>query len=387
MSAVTLPGRTQTLADRSVAVRRWALLALTAIVTLMRTGAYWDVQWHSTVGRDSFWIPPHDLLYSGVAFAGLLGLWFTWRDGIGRAPGRAWPWGWTLSMLGAGMLVSAAPFDELWHRLYGIDVTIWSPPHMAGVFGGLAIAWGLVVLWNAELHGGTGRPGRRNRGALRGLVWAGTLVVSFSNFALVPAVRWSVTQPVLPTLYAALGSLLIPLPLLAIGLLTRRWWAPLAIIGGILLLRLLDQPLYLFSTAYIVPLFRQFPRSDGRWIYIHLWFHVLLNLAPALGATAAVLLRGRVRPLAAGVAGGALSGMLILAAILVLRSGALLPVNRYTGAGGAARDFAAEVGPFLPLLGSSTGLALLWAVVFGALGGVVAVLIAGRIGQKDAGTN
>ncbi len=300
----------------------------------------------------------------------MLGLWFTWRDGIGRAPGAAWPWGWTLSMLGAGMLVSAAPFDDLWHRLYGIDVTIWSPPHMAGVFGALVIGWGLVLLWNTEFQGGMERWNRR---ALWGLLWAGTLVVSFSNFALVPAVRWSVTQPAMPTLYAALGSLLIPLPLLVVGLLTRRWWTPLAIVGGILLLRLLDQPLHQFSTAYIAPLFRQFPRNDGRWVYLHLWFHVLLNLAPALGVTAALLLRGRVRLVVLGLAGGALSGLLIFGAMLVLRSGALLPVNPYSGTGGAARDFAAEALPFVPLLGSSTGRALLWSLVFGALSGIIAV--------------
>lgn len=373
MSAVTLSPRTKTLAARSVAVRRWGLLALTAIVTLMRTGAYWDVQWHSTVGRDSFWIPPHDLLYSGVAVAGLLGLWFTWRDGVGRAPDAAWPWGWTLSMLGAGLLVSAAPFDDLWHRLYGIDVTIWSPPHMAGVFGGLVIGWGLMVLWYAELRGGSDR----NRRALWGMVWAGILVVSFSNFALVPAVRWSVTQPVMPTLYSALGSLLIPIPFLVIGLLTRRVWTPFALLGGILLLRLLDQPLYSFSTAYVAPLFRQFPRSDGRWIYLHLWMHVLLNLAPALGVTIAML-RARTRPLVVGITGGILSGFLIYLSVLLLRTGAIVPVNSFSGTGGAARDFAAEAQPFVPLLGSSSGLALLWSLVFGALGGSIAVAIAGR---------
>lgn len=383
MSAVTLHPPRETLSTRSVAVRRRALLALTAIATLMRTGAYWDVQWHSTVGRDSFWIPPHDLLYSGVAAAGLLGLWFTWRDGIGREPGARWPWGWTLSMIGAGMLVSAAPFDDLWHRLYGIDVTIWSPPHMAGVFGALVIGWGLVVLWSAELGGGTERWNRR---ALWGLLWAGTLVVSFSNFALVPAVRWSVTQPAMPTLYAAFGSLLITLPFLVVGLLARRWWAPLAMLGGIVLLRLLDQPLYQFSTAYIAPMFRQYPRNDGRWVYLHLWFHVLLNLAPALGVTATLMLRGRVRTLLLGLGGGVFSGLLIYGAILLLRSGALLPVNPYSGTGGAARDFTAEALPFLPLLGSSTGLALWWSLLFGAVGGLLAAAIAGRIDATDART-
>jgi predicted MFS family arabinose efflux permease len=54
-----------------------------------------------------------------VAVAGLLGLWFTWRDGIGRAPGAAWPWGWTLSMV-AGVSLSAVIADwQHWRAVYG----------------------------------------------------------------------------------------------------------------------------------------------------------------------------------------------------------------------------------------------------------------------------
>lgn len=29
-------------------------------------GIYWDVTWHAVVGRESFWIPPHLFVYSGV---------------------------------------------------------------------------------------------------------------------------------------------------------------------------------------------------------------------------------------------------------------------------------------------------------------------------------
>ena len=129
--------------------RRWALVFATLILTLMRTGAYWDVHWHYAVGRDSFFIPPHDLIYAGVAVSGLLGLFIVWRDGLRRRSAAApWPSGWFMQMLGAGLMVSAAPFDDLWHRWYGIDVTIWSPPHMLGVFGGWLIHAGLFVSWD-----------------------------------------------------------------------------------------------------------------------------------------------------------------------------------------------------------------------------------------------
>ena len=34
----------------------------------------WDAWWHGAIGRDSFWEPPHLLLYSGVIVAILLGV-------------------------------------------------------------------------------------------------------------------------------------------------------------------------------------------------------------------------------------------------------------------------------------------------------------------------
>src|SRR5438309_2529576 len=37
-------------------------------------GAVWDREWHAYVGRDQFWTPPHTLIYTCVAGAGLLAL-------------------------------------------------------------------------------------------------------------------------------------------------------------------------------------------------------------------------------------------------------------------------------------------------------------------------
>src|SRR5579875_1719738 len=37
-------------------------------------GAVWDREWHAFVGRDQFWTPPHTLIYSCIAGAGLVAL-------------------------------------------------------------------------------------------------------------------------------------------------------------------------------------------------------------------------------------------------------------------------------------------------------------------------
>jgi uncharacterized membrane protein YbhN (UPF0104 family) len=41
----------------------WTLLAA-HLVTVC--GTSWDIRWHLLIGRDSFWIPPHLMTYSGV---------------------------------------------------------------------------------------------------------------------------------------------------------------------------------------------------------------------------------------------------------------------------------------------------------------------------------
>ena len=43
--------------------------------------------------------------------------------------------GFHLAAWGIALTVLAAPIDDLWHRLFGLDVTLWSPPHLLGLLG------------------------------------------------------------------------------------------------------------------------------------------------------------------------------------------------------------------------------------------------------------
>ena len=43
--------------------------------------------------------------------------------------------GYHLAWWGIALTIVAAPIDDLWHRLFGIDVTLWSPPHLLGLAG------------------------------------------------------------------------------------------------------------------------------------------------------------------------------------------------------------------------------------------------------------
>lgn len=124
-------------------------------------GLAWDIAWHTFVGRDSFLTPPHALLYSGVAGAGLTCLAAvivgTWRQHGRRASADASstvsllglfhaPLGFFVAGFGMLALLVAAPFDNYWHELYGLDVTLWAPFHVMGLVGGVTGVLGLVYV-------------------------------------------------------------------------------------------------------------------------------------------------------------------------------------------------------------------------------------------------
>ena len=51
-------------------------LAATSIVV----GLIWDISWHISIGRDTFWTPAHMAIYFGGALAGSVGGWLAMRD-------------------------------------------------------------------------------------------------------------------------------------------------------------------------------------------------------------------------------------------------------------------------------------------------------------------
>jgi len=127
-------------------LRAAALWGLIAAKLLGGWGLQWDIRWHLLIGRDSFWIAPHVMTYAGVTVGVLLAFGIlaldtarAWRgeavpDGV-RVLGLTGTRGFHLAWWGMAVTILAAPFDDLWHRLFGIDVTLWSPPHLLGLAG------------------------------------------------------------------------------------------------------------------------------------------------------------------------------------------------------------------------------------------------------------
>ncbi len=105
-------------------------------------GFYTDVAYHVAYGRDeTLFTAPHTAIFVGlclIAASSFLGIATAHleRADVGvRLSGIRVPWSLLpLTVLGTSAVLGF-PIDELWHAQYGVDVTMWSPPHMLMIMG------------------------------------------------------------------------------------------------------------------------------------------------------------------------------------------------------------------------------------------------------------
>lgn len=116
--------------------------AVGAMVEL--TGGGWDINYHLAQRPETFWTPPHVMLYSGATAVFAAGLYVLLLLFL-RAP-VAGGLRLTLSvfMVGAGLQLVAGGFDQWWHATFGVDDAL-SPPHVMLTGGMVAAGFGLVL--------------------------------------------------------------------------------------------------------------------------------------------------------------------------------------------------------------------------------------------------
>lgn len=141
----------------------WAMAgALSGLLVLLvaAMGLYWDVAWHVDLGRDELLLnPSHTMILlglGGLMYAAAIAVTFASLDkadtGI-KYKSLVIPWSAVaLFALGLGG-VASFPFDELWHRAYGIDVTLWSPTHLQLLGGG---GFATIAVWMMIAEGARG---------------------------------------------------------------------------------------------------------------------------------------------------------------------------------------------------------------------------------------
>ncbi len=121
-----------------------AVLAVVGLLTAL-FGVYWDEPWHTDRGRDNAFGAPHLTLYAGVALAVAVVVWWGWQRRSGGIRGiLTGPIG--LAVLGTTVVAGSAVADAWWHAAFGRDSVVWSPPHMLGLVGTIALGTGIVLV-------------------------------------------------------------------------------------------------------------------------------------------------------------------------------------------------------------------------------------------------
>lgn len=103
-------------------------------------GSAWDVSWHFMWLRDDL-APPHLLNSAGTAIVLALAIIHGYTGyGVDRAALRLIQWG-------TGLFLVAVPLDLINHRVNGLDITSWSPSHLALYIGTFFMIAGVVRGW------------------------------------------------------------------------------------------------------------------------------------------------------------------------------------------------------------------------------------------------
>ena len=223
-------------------LRRRALWALLAAKLVGGWGVGWDIRWHLVIGRDSFWIAPHLMTYIAVTAAAVVALGVlvveTWRarrgaalPGVVTVAGLSGTRGFHLAWWGMAIVILAAPIDDLWHRLFGIDVTLWSPPHLLALAGSQVSNLGGLLIALEVYEAGRARWAALAAG---GILLLGTFYIMVDPSTQTAFRRGSVFF----FTHAVLGSLAFTFALVLLARLARSRSMPLALAVGALVVQL-----------------------------------------------------------------------------------------------------------------------------------------------------
>ena len=157
---VSIPART-TLLERASEIP-WYVRCSAIAVTSTTVGLYWDISWHTSIGRDTFWTPAHLCIHFGALVAGFSSIYLILSTTFGKnhaardSSVRIWgfygPLGTFVSLWGGLTMLTSAPFDDWWHNAFGLDVQILSPPHVVLVLGIFTVGLGGLLLAIAEMN-------------------------------------------------------------------------------------------------------------------------------------------------------------------------------------------------------------------------------------------
>lgn len=152
--------RLSALSERVTGIPGWAMVpGLASIGAALITifGATWDIGLHIDIGRDdgpfgTFAHYPMLIGLEAMFLIGILAVVMAPEAPEQPSPASMTILGWTVPA-GAVLLTAAGgfsllgfPLDDLWHRTFGQDVTLWGPTHTMFIGGVVAAGCGGVLL-------------------------------------------------------------------------------------------------------------------------------------------------------------------------------------------------------------------------------------------------
>ncbi len=351
-------GRVGSWAERQTGLPAWAslpsmLLGISLLTAVL--GMYWDISLHIDNGRDAGPLanPAHYLILVGlygVLVAGVMSIVLAGTERPAKTAihlGGDWwaPVGGLMMAACGAFALAGFPLDDMWHRLFGQDVTLWGPTHLMLIGGAsLAVLGGMVLMGEAITSIGRDpeREGTPWIYHVRRALLVGGFLVALSTFQAefdfgVPQFRM-IYQPILIMLAAGIGLVTCRLyigrggALLAVaGYIVIRGFLAI-MVGGVWGQTTPHFPLYIVEALIVEAVFA---RAGGRsavvngaiagfligtvglaaeWAWSHIWMPIPWN--DSLLPEAAIA--GILTAVASGVVGG------FIGASLVGRSGALI---------------------------------------------------------------
>jgi hypothetical protein len=197
----------------------------TASLLIALFGMYWDISLHIDNGRDAGPLanPAHYFILTGlfgIFTAGFLAIVLPEERPSGAAVriGPDWwaPLGGVLICACGAFSLIGFPLDDVWHRLFGQDVTLWGPTHLMLIGGAAMTLLGIAVLTveGQRANAARERPLAETRSArtARAVALTGGLMLGLSTFQAefdfgVPQFQL-LFQPLLVMFAAGLGLVL-----------------------------------------------------------------------------------------------------------------------------------------------------------------------------------
>ena len=317
----------------------WYLWCAALAVTSAFVGGYWDISWHRSIGRDTFWSAPHMAIYACGILAGAGSGYLIFSTTFGRdialkdVSVRIWglsgPLGAFISAWGGVAMLASAPFDDWWHNAYGLDVRIISPPHMVLAAGFFGIELGTVMLMLAFMN----RAHATVRPSLERLfLYVGGTVLCESLLIKLESISRSDQHNARFYLVVVIGT---PAILAALSIASERRWAS-TIITSV-------YSAFAVGFLWLLPLFPAEPKLGPVYREVtHFipWEFPLLLIVPAVVLDVILQRTGGWRPLVRAVTGGLAFFAVFVMVQWPFASFMLTPSARNWFFGGGYLDFA-----------------------------------------------